>query len=413
MNELIDKYINKYFVISISDKKYNAQFYYEDNQLKIRLLDLIDRNTMLNFKKNYKLVNGVIDKKNITFFNFQECGVSGGMDESFELHFRFDEFIENYKYTNKNNKKIKKVRVEFYNINNFSNTPFYYYDEHLNPIFKGSCYNYKFVDKEISILVGNSIISGYSLYQNQKNIFIEFKYDKSQKYTDVIKDIYHFKAFLSILSKREIGIKKIEVNENNLMFLNCIKFIDDIPTNEWLAHHYNEFVLTIESINKDFLTIYDNFNILLEKSLPIFDIYLDILKYKPSDLNRFLNYTQILEYISKNYDSQNAYNVWVKNGKPSGRITLSDRIESIIGQVAYVWRLNSKKIYKLSRKIADGRNYYNHHTDETKRLTNDELFRIPYFLEDVILAYIYHYIGVDNSIIKSSLNYNIYYDKFI
>ena len=51
MNELIDKYINKYFVISISDKKYNAQFYYEDNQLKIRLLDLIDRNTMLNFKK--------------------------------------------------------------------------------------------------------------------------------------------------------------------------------------------------------------------------------------------------------------------------------------------------------------------------------------------------------------------------
>ena len=138
MNELIDKYINKYFVISISDKKYNAQFYYEDNQLKIRLLDLIDRNTMLKLKKNYKLVNGVIDKKNITIFNFRVCGVFCGMDESFELCFKFDEFIENYKYTNKNNKKIKKVIVEFYNINNFSNTPFYDYDINLNPIFQTS-----------------------------------------------------------------------------------------------------------------------------------------------------------------------------------------------------------------------------------------------------------------------------------
>ena len=120
-----------------------------------------------------------------------------------------------------------------------------------------------------------------------------------------------------------------------------------------------------------------------------------------------------MEYISKNYDEQNANNMWVKNGKPSGRITLSDRIESILNQVAYVWKFNCKKVHKLSRKIADGRNYYNHHTNESKKLSDDELFRISYFLEDVMLAYIYQYIGVDNAIVKSSLNYNIYYDKSI
>ncbi len=230
---------------------------------------------------------------------------------------------------------------------------------------------------------------------------------------DVMRDVYQFKAFLSILSKKEIGIKKIEVNENNIMFLNCIKFVDKIPNNECLAHHYNEFVITIEEIDKYFLKAYVNFNTLLENALPIFDIYLDILKYKTSDLNRFLNYTQILEYISKNYDEQNARNMWVKNGKPSGKVTLADRIESILNQVAYIWNFNSKKVYKLSRKIADGRNYYNHHTNELKKLSNDELFRIPYFLEDVILAYIYQYIGLNNTIVKLSLSHNIYYDKSI
>lgn len=413
LNDLIDDYIDKYFVIYILDEKYNAQFYFEDNQLKIRLLDLVDRDTMLKLKKGFNLVNGIIDKKDITIFNFHSCGMTSGMDEKFELRFRFDEFIENHKYTNKNNRKIRSTLIEFYNINDFTNIPFYDYDEHLNPIFKGNCYSYNFVDKKISILVGNSIINGHSLYQNEKTIFIEFKYNKSQRYVDVIRDIYHFKAFLSILSKREIGIKKIKVNENNIMFLNCIKFVDRTPNNEWLAHHYNEFVITIEKIDKYFLKTYVNFNTLLENALPIFDIYLDILKYKTSDLNRFLNYTQILEYISKNYDEQNANNMWIKNGKPSGRITLSDRIESILNQVAYVWKFNCKKVHKLSRKIADGRNYYNHHTNESKKLSDDELFRISYFLEDVMLAYIYQYIGVDNTIVKSSLNYNIYYDKSI
>lgn len=413
MNELVEAYIGKYFIMYILDEKYNAQFYFEDNQLKIRLLDLVDRATMIKLEKGFNLVNGIIDKKDITIFNLYSCGTTSGMDGKFELSFRFDEFIENHKYTNKNNRKIKRTLIEFYNINDFTSIPFYDYDEHLNPIFKSKCYSYNFVDKKISILVGNSIINGHSLYQNEKTIFIEFEYNKSQRYMDVMSDIYHFKAFLSILSKREIGIKKIEVNGSNIMFLNCIKFVDKIPNNEWLAHHYNEFVITIEKIDRNFLKAYVNFNALFENALPIFDIYLDILKYKTSDLNRFLNYTQILEYISKNYDEQNARNVWIKNGKPSGKITLSDRIESILNQVAYVWNFNSKKVHQLSRKIADGRNYYNHHTNELKKLSNDELFRIPYFLEDVILAYIYQYIGVDNTIVKSSLSHNIYYDKLI
>lgn len=412
MNELINEYNNTYLTINLYETLYNARFYLEDNQLKIKLIDLVERDIMLKLKKSLKIVTGSINGKNISFFNFQNCGSSFcGVSEKFELNFRFDEFIENYIYTNVNNKKIKEVFIEFYDINEFTNNPFCKYGENMNPIFTPGFYNYKFNNKEISVLAGNYIVSGCYSYHNEKNISIRFKYNKCQKYHNILKDIFHFKAFLSLISKREIGIKKIEVDDNNIMYLNCIKFENSIPINEWLAHHYKEFILKLENIDNDFATIYNNFDNLLEIALPIFEIYFNILKYKTSDLNRFLNYTQILEYISKNFDNNNANLMWIKNGSPSGKITLSDRVESILTQVSFVWKFKSKKINRLSRKIADGRNYYNHHTNKAKQLTQDELFRIPYFLEDVILAYIYIYIGIDKSIIKDALKYNIFYDK--
>lgn len=411
MNELIEKYNGKFLSLIILDNKYNAQFYFEDNQLKVRLLDFVDRTTALNLKKGFKLVNGIMDKKELTIFNFQCCGSCSGMDSMFELRFRFDEFVENLNFKNVSNKKIKAVSVEFYNINDFTTIPYYEYDKNLNPIFRCKSYNYEFEKKRIIISVGGSITSGHSIYRNDKKIYVNFKYNKSQKYVDVLRDVYHFKAFLSILSKREIGIKKIRLNDDSLLFLNCIKFEDKLPTNEFLAHHYNDFVLTIEKLDEDFENIYVKFNELLDDALPIFDIYLDVLNYPTSKLNKFLNYTQILEYISKNYDSENAVDVWIKNGKPGRGVTLSDRIESILNQVSYIWDFTKKRTYKISRKIANGRNYYNHHTDESKKLSNDELFFLSYFLEDLVLAYIYQYIGVDKKIIKESLNYNIYYDK--
>lgn len=411
MNELIEEYNGKYLSLILLGNKYNAQFYFEDNHLKIRLLDLVDRTTALNLKKGFKLVNGIMEKKELTIFNFQCCGSCCGMDSMFELRFRFDEFVENLNFKNVSNKKIKAVSVEFYNINEFSTIPYYECDKNLNPLFSCKSYNYDLDKKRIIIFVGSSITSGHSIYRNDKKIYVNFEYNKSQKYVDVLREVYHFKAFLSILSKREIGIKKIKLNNDGLLFLNFIKFEDKIPSNEFLAHYYNGFVLTIEKIDNNFEKIYYKFKELLDNSLPIFDIYLDVLKYPTSTLNKFLNYTQILEYISKNFDSENAVDVWIKNGKPGRGVTLSDRIESILNQVSYIWDFTKKRTYKISRKIANGRNYYNHHTDESKKLSNDELFFLSYFLEDLVLAYIYQYIGVDKKIIKESLDYNIYYDK--
>ena len=196
MNELIEEYNGKYLSLILLGNKYNAQFYFEDNHLKIRLLDLVDRTNALNLKKGFKLVNGIMEKKELTIFNFQCCGSCSGMDSMFELRFRFDEFVENLNFKNVSNKKIKAVSVEFYNINDFTTIPYYEYDKNLNPIFRCKSYNYEFEKKRIIISVGGSITSGHSIYRNDKKIYVNFKYNKSQKYVDVLRDVYHFKAFL-------------------------------------------------------------------------------------------------------------------------------------------------------------------------------------------------------------------------
>ena len=414
MNELIEEYTNEHLEIFLLGKRYHAQFYCEDNQLKIRLLDLMDRETALKCEKNFKIVNGIINSKDITFFDMKKCGLSYAFKgEEFELRFIFNEFIENYKYRNKNERKISVALVEFYNINDFTETPFYDYSEHLNPVFNSKCYGYNFQDKKISIFCGKKATTSHYSYKMEKTISIEFKYNNPQKYQDIMKDIYHFKAFLSIISKREIGLKKVRINELGILFLNCIKFTDKIPDNIFLAHKYNEFVLTLEKIESNFGEIYDKFDSLFNNSSPAFEIYLDILQHDTSSLNKFLNYTQILEYISKNYDKDGAYNTWLKNSKKGQNISLSNRIESILNHVSYIWNFDNKKIHQLAIKIANGRNYYNHHTNISNKLSNDDLFRLPYFLEDAMLAFIYQYIGVEKTIIADSLARNIHYFKFI
>ena len=201
------------------------------------------------------------------------------------------------------------------------------------------------------------------------------------------------------------------LDDKNILFLNYTYFSKNEINNEFLEHNYKQFVIEYEDIKDNFKKIYANYLNFYKRIIPVFEIYLDNLDAEPSNMNKFLNYNQIIEYISKEFDEKNAKTMWLKNGSPSNKITLSDRIESIIQQVNFVWNFRKNKIHDLSRKIADGRNYYNHHTNPIKKLSNEELFRFSYFLEDVILSYIYLTIGIDKYKIKSALKYNIYYNK--
>ena len=61
------------------------------------------------------------------------------------------------------------------------------------------------------------------------------------------------------------------------------------------------------------------------------------------------------------------------------KISLANRIESLIEQTNYIWNLENEKIQKISKRIANGRNYYNHHLKTIKPLSNDETYFVSYF----------------------------------
>lgn len=412
MNELLEFYNNKNIKITLFDVEYSAILINDNNELILNLIDYVNRDTALKLDRTFKIINGRFENRDITFFNtICSSRIYNSGFELFSLTFRIDRFIESIRYTSEKNKIIKTANIQFYSLENFSLSNFYDYDKKLNPIFKTKHKEYEFNEYKIRIFVGNRTTSGDSIYKCEKKLYFFIDYKKKQTLQRVIKDIWSLKCFMAIISKRIIGIKSIDINENAKLFMNFIYFNDKNNNNEFFEHEYKSFVFNLEDLENDFILIYEQFLKIFNEILPALKIYLDMIEKEPSSMNKFLNCNQIIEYISKEYDNTNSHNVWVKNGKPSKAIRLADRIESILNEVNFIWKFRKSKINKIASKIAIGRNYYNHHTKPVEPLIDDELFRFSYFLEDIILGYIYNKMGVNKKTIEEKLHYNMYYEK--
>lgn len=411
MNELLKDYNNNQLKIFLLDEQYSALLVNENNELLIKLMDKVDRDTYLKLDKSFRIVNGEIGGRDITFFDLiSNSRTFDSMTGLFSMTFRVDMFIDGMRYTSNKNRKVKSINFEFYNLENFSASCFYTFDKKLNPIFNQKYMEYDFNDYKIKIFLGRVAIPGDSIYTCEKTIGFTIEYNHKQLLQNVVQDIWNLKCFMGIISKRMIGIKRITINDNNILFMNFTYFEDKNYKNDFFQHDYENFVLTLEDIENDFKSIYERFLIVFKNVTPVFDIYLNMIEKEMSSMNRFLNCTQIIEYLSKEYDAFNAMQIWINNGSCGKHITLADRIESMINNVNYIWRFRKKRIHELSLKIAGGRNYFNHHTQPSKKLNNDELFRFSYFLEDLILGYLYEKFGISQKIIKNKLCHNLYYD---
>ena len=94
--------------------------------------------------------------------------------------------------------------------------------------------------------------------------------------------------------------------------MNLIYFEDKVIEHEILVHDYKRFVLNLEDIEDNFEKIYLQFIKIFNQIMPALEIYINMIESDCSRMNRFLNCTQIIEYISRQYDESNAEKIRCK-----------------------------------------------------------------------------------------------------
>ena len=417
MKELIKKYNNKQFTVNIYDKEYNAVFRGENDKLYFDVNIKQDKELSKIWNKRViKLINGKYNEHDITFI---EPHVSAMSYKT--ITFTINIFIDGFEIgKNIKNKKISKFLCSFSGINEFDLSKYYEQDIEQDTV-KALCMNDEYLLDSGKLIFHrtNKIASSLTGIKIDKINEFEFEYNKKTDIYAAIKDIWHLKNILCIFSMKNITVNTITFYTNNnksgIVFMNYINEAIKKSENEIVEHMENSFVINYNNIKDCFGQIIEKSQECFENIFPIISMYIDSIEKEMQKLNKFLAFCQMLECFSREYDESEAHALMVKKEptKANNDTELKYRINSLIKRVNYLFRFKTKRITKLSEKIAKGRNYYIHH-DKTKKnneLTHDELFYYGYFLEDILLANIYMEIGINKKVIKKSCFNNSFYYK--
>ena len=416
MNELLELYNHKPIKIYLFKSEYNAQLINVDNKLFIQLTDYVNHGIKRKIDKNFKFAYGKIEDRDITFFGLYRTKIIS-KGEQYVLTYLLDSFVDGMRIANKDTtKKVKTIDFEFYSIPEFSNMNITKYEKNFTFSFPSYYKTYDFDDYSLLINIGATCgEEDRCRFYAHREILFKFSYKTKVTIDKVILDIAVFRNFLSLTSKRKIGIERIELNQGVILFMNFLYYQDKSYRNESQNIHHRLFLLTLEDLSDNFELVYKKYLSLYDDMFSITEIYYDLKNDEPSKKNVFLNYTQILEEISKKFDSENVKAIRDKhlknNPKRPENVTLSDRLESIINQVKNIWGFRETTIEKISSRIARGRNYYIHHKDKKDELNYHQLTLYSFFLEDVFIGYIYLQLDIPKKKIKEALDFNIYFPQ--
>lgn len=412
MNELSELFNNTYLKLFLNNKAYNFMLLKKNDFLYLNLLDIIPYDEFKLIKRNYKTAIGISENNYITFFDLSLYKVYKNHDkDEMGISFLFSNFVYAFNLKSVFERRFDCVTITFVDISDFSTNTFYDYDNN-NLKFHQFFYKYNldFFNLCVELFPFEYSDPDYDsecIFKKKIEFNLDFKSCCSVK--KIEEKVYELKIFLSILSKRDLCVDRVLLNSEKIFYINHFSYKENTVLDDSLLYDYKSFVIDFDSIKNQFEYIYSSYLKNFNKLLPPLELYLNILKNKSSNLNRFLNMTQIIEYISKEFDEKNALLMWKKNGCNSRYITLSDRLESLINQLNFIWNMDDKYIYALSKTIANGRNYFNHYNGVKKKLSSEQLYTFSYFLEDIFVGYIYLICKIDTSIIINGLIYSGYY----
>lgn len=185
---------------------------------------------------------------------------------------------------------------------------------------------------------------------------------------------------------------------DNAIYLNSIS---EIESSE------ERFLITTD----DFL---DNFNEVWAKWCAFYSkkyiptLFYEFICNKNLRINKFLNFAQAVEIFSNHYRNKEAQKIAIKNGwkiNTNRPLPLKFRIEEIITFLNEFFRLSPEEISRLAQILSNARNFFTHYNEKDGKYvipSFQELSAAGRVLHFMLLALVYRYISLDDSVIKKA-----------
>ena len=158
------------------------------------------------------------------------------------------------------------------------------------------------------------------------------------------------------------------------------------------------FLLTRDTIEKDFQKVVVNWLEFYENSVYIPALFFEIITNRSIGINEFLNLAQAVEIYSSYFRNEEAKAVCNKD--PDAEIkdkpSLKHRLIDIFTFLQSLLCISDEQRDRLARIISKNRNFYTHYSRDGKEPAYKTISRMILLLRFVILALVYKHIGVED-----------------
>lgn len=248
-----------------------------------------------------------------------------------------------------------------------------------------------------------------------------YRFDQSTKFSEAISRVAKVRNLFAFFANYYLSLGNISLTDYdeggvprfppNTVYLN---HEEAMPSGE------HPFLITSNIFEAEFETIWNKWLSIYDEANPIVDLFYEIICNHSTRINRFLNLSQAIEvYSYRCREDEVKETARIREGTRTDKtppIHLKHRLEDIFSMVAAPLEINESVIPALSKSLADIRNYFTHY-DAKKYMepSYQEMLAGCHILELVLLAIVYHEIGIPDSYIRDCKRRSEFqrFDEFI
>ncbi len=239
---------------------------------------------------------------------------------------------------------------------------------------------------------------------------IEYQFRNPLKIMDAVAKIAAVRSLFTFFANHYLPLENITFESaesksaENSIPRTCTLYLnggEDLPVPQ------EPFLLTTAAFSEKFGLVWNRWLQIYEEAMYIPTLFYEIICNRSTRINRFLNLSQTIEIYSRRYRKEAVVEVARMRERTRAErkppIHLNHRFEDVFTLLNPYLEIAKSGIPVISKSLADMRNFFTHY-DETKYAepSYQEMTAACHILEFVLLAIIYHEVGIPDECIRSS-----------